>query len=245
MKYVKYKFTAHRGLHNDNDIPENSLPAFEIAIKKGYPIELDVHLTSDKELVVFHDENLKRMTGVNKIIENCQLSELKKMNLNGTKQSIPTLDEVLELVNCKVPLLIEIKNEYKVGILEDKLISKLSNYKGEYIIESFNPLSLLWIRKRYKNIILGQLVTKDYPNIKSVFVRWLLKNMFFNFLVKPDFIAYDYKYINNKLYKKFKNRNIDLFLWTIRNNNDYKSIQNLCDGIIFENFIPNITNNCK
>lgn len=236
MKYKNYKFVAHRGLHNNSNIPENSILAFELAVKNNFPIELDVHLTSDKELVVFHDENLKRMTGIDKIIENCKLSELKKMNLNATNQSIPTLDEVLKLVDCKVPLLIEIKNEHKVGLLEDKLISKLSDYKGEYIIESFNPLSLLWIRKRYKNIILGQLATKDYPSIKSVFVKWILKNMLLNFLVKPDFIAYDYKYLNNKILLKCRKHNIDLFAWTLKSESEYKSIKSLCDGIIFEYF---------
>lgn len=238
MKYQNYKFVAHRGLHNNSDIPENSILAFELAIKNNLPIELDVHLTSDKELVVFHDSNLKRMTGIDKIIENCKLSELKNMHLNYTSQSIPTLDEVLELVDCKVPLLIEIKNEHEIGVLEDKLISKLSNYKGEYIIESFNPLSLLWIRKKYKNIVLGQLSTKDNfkYNIKSHFVKWILKNMLLNFLVKPDFISYDYEYLNDKLYMKCKKHGIDLFAWTIRSQNDYETIKTLCDGIIFENF---------
>lgn len=238
MKYKNYKFVAHRGLHNNSDIPENSILAFELAIKNNLPIELDVHLTSDKELVVFHDNNLKRMTGIDKIIEHCKLSELKNMHLNSTAQSIPTLDEVLELVACKVPLLIEIKNEHKIGALEDKLINKLSNYKGEYILESFNPLSLLWIRKRYRNIILGQLSTGDYSkyNIKFTFVKWVLKNMLLNFLVKPDFISYDYEYLSNKLYTKCKKHDIDLFAWTIKSQNDYETIKSLCDGIIFENF---------
>lgn len=241
MKYKNYKFVAHRGFHNNSDIPENSILAFELAMKNNLPIELDVHLTSDKELVVFHDNNLKRMTGEDKIIEDCKLSELKNMRLNSINQSIPTLDEVLELIDCKVPLLIEIKNENKIGTLEDKLIKKLANYKGEYILEAFNPLSLLWIRKRYKNIILGQLSTGDYSkyNIKSTFVKWVLKNMLLNFLVKPDFIAYDYEYLNSKLYAKCQKHNIDLFAWTIRNQNDYKTVKSLCDGIIFENFDMN------
>jgi len=135
MKYSNYKFVAHRGFHNSSDIPENSTLAFELAIKNNFPIELDVHLTSDKELVVFHDENLRRMTGLDKEIEDCTTQELNKLFLNNTIYTIPTLDEVLKLVNCKVPLLIEIKNLRKVGELESLLINKLSNYKGEYIIE--------------------------------------------------------------------------------------------------------------
>lgn len=238
MKYKNYKFVAHRGVHNNSGIPENSLLAFELAIKNNLPIELDVHLTSDKELVVFHDDNLKRMTGIDKIIENCTLSELKNMRLNATSQFIPTLDEVLELVNSKVPLLIEIKNNNKIGELEDKLINKLANYNGEYIIESFNPLSLIWIRKRYKKIILGQLSTGDYSkyNIKSIFVKWVLKNMLLNFLVKPDFISYDYEYLNNKFHAKCQKHNIDLFAWTIKSQNEFETIKSLCDGIIFESF---------
>ena len=67
---------AHRGLHNEK-FTENGMKAFENAIKKGVPIELDVHLTSDNELVVCHDEDLKRTTGKEGIIEHLTLKEIK------------------------------------------------------------------------------------------------------------------------------------------------------------------------
>ena len=100
---------AHRGLDN-GDVPENSMEAFKNAIEKGYTIELDVQLTKDKQLVVFHDSNLSRLTGDSRDINDVNYEELKDLKLENTNETIPTLNEVIELVNDQVPLLVEIKN---------------------------------------------------------------------------------------------------------------------------------------
>ena len=107
--WVVERCIAHRGLHNNN-FPENSLGAFENAIKNSYPIELDVHLIADGTLAVFHDDTLARVCGKDGYVKNLTKSELKNYKLLGTEYCIPTLDEVLNLVNGQVPLLIEIKN---------------------------------------------------------------------------------------------------------------------------------------
>ena len=101
---------AHRGLHKDG-VPENSLAAFSLACEKGFAMELDVHLSKDKEVMVFHDGSLKRMTGCDKGIHELTYAELSELRLAGTDEKIPTLREVLELVGGKVPLLIELKGE--------------------------------------------------------------------------------------------------------------------------------------
>ena len=77
---MKNKIIAHRGIFNNIDIPENSMKAFEKALKLNYPIELDVQLTKDNELVVFHDYSLKRMCGINRLVENCTYKELSNIN---------------------------------------------------------------------------------------------------------------------------------------------------------------------
>ena len=104
----KQTLFAHRGLHTKgNELPENSLAAFRAAAEQGYMIENDIHLTADGEVVVFHDSSLKRMCGVAGRIEQMTLAELKKCCLQGTEEQIPTLQECLDTVDGRVPLLIE------------------------------------------------------------------------------------------------------------------------------------------
>lgn len=109
--FLTKNLIAHRGLHDVNGgIVENSIESFKLAIDKKYIIELDVHISKDGEIVVFHDDNLNRVTGVNKKISEVTYDEIKKLKLKNTDSYIPTLQEILMLVDGKVPLLIEIKN---------------------------------------------------------------------------------------------------------------------------------------
>ena len=149
---------AHRGLHDMNGkIPENSIPAFQAAIEQGYPIELDIQLCADDIIVVFHEYNIERMTGQNKMMKDVYSKELPSLLLANTTYTIPTLDQVLELVAGQVPLLIEIKNEGGAGKLERILCASLKRYQGKFAIQSFNPLYILAVKKYCPNIIIGQL----------------------------------------------------------------------------------------
>ncbi len=105
---------AHRGFHGPG-VPENSCAAFHAAIRNGYTIELDIHATKDDVLVVFHDDNLVRMTSYNKTIEDCTFTEIQDLVLDSTDEKIPALAEVLDSVNGQVGLLIEIKHHPCTG----------------------------------------------------------------------------------------------------------------------------------
>ena len=132
---------AHRGYHNSK-YPENSIAAFKNAMKYGYTIELDVHLTKDYKIVVFHDKTLKRVCNIDKCIEELTYEELSKYNLFDTKYKIPLLKEVLDLVNGKAGLLIETKVIRFNGKLEEELSKLLDNYKGPFAVQSFNIFSI-------------------------------------------------------------------------------------------------------
>ena len=153
MNIEKYKYIAHRGLFNRLDTPENSMKAFENAIAKGYAIELDLNMSLDGHLVVFHDNSLKRMTGIKNDVNLLNLNELKKLKLLGTDNVIPTFEDVLMLVNGKVPLMIEVKRNERYKELMSKLINLLEKYDGEYVIESFDPRILYWLKKNAPSII--------------------------------------------------------------------------------------------
>ena len=156
----QFRLVAHRGLHdNGRGVPENSMTAFQLAIERGHAIELDVRITADNKLVVFHDDTLQRMTGVPGEVDRWVLEDLKKLRLLGTEEAIPTVEEMLSLVNGQVPLLIEIKNDKSenVGRLEPLLMALLAEYQGFFILESFNPEVLVWLRRNAPQYISGQL----------------------------------------------------------------------------------------
>ena len=118
---------AHRGLDNGS-IPENSMAAFRNAIEKGYTIELDVQFTKDKELIVFHDDDLSRLTNDNRKVKDVNYQELKNLKLENTDEKIPTLKEVVEMVDNQVPLIIEIKDGEDIIGLSEKTYNIMKNY---------------------------------------------------------------------------------------------------------------------
>ena len=183
---------AHRGLHSeDKSVPENSMSAFREASQAGYGIELDVQLSADGEVVVFHDDTLDRVCGVECRVDELECAELKKLELCGSEERIPLLGEVLELVDGSVPLIVELKNGKRNKELCEKTYALLSNYRGEYCVESFNPLILGWFRKNAKEVLRGQLATTfaDYEGIKKG-TALLLSRCLLNVISRPHFIAY-------------------------------------------------------
>lgn len=230
---------AHRGLHNAA-APENSLPAFQNAVENSCPVELDVHQISDGTIVVFHDSSLQRVTGKDGYLKNLKKEELENYHIFGTKNTIPTLEQVLELINGQVPILIEIKNSTgKVGQLEKALWNILKKYKGEYAIQSFNPFTLEWFKKNAPTVIRGQLSSYFKGENLSFFKKLTLKRMMFNRKVsEPHFISYEAKTLPNRFVKKYKN--LPLLAWTIKSQEEYIKVLPHCDNIIYEGFEPKL-----
>lgn len=239
--FIINKYIAHRGFHNA-EFPENSLGAFQNAIDNGYAIELDVHLLLDGTVAVFHDKKLARMTGKDGYVKNLTAENLKDYKLLGTEYTIPTLEEVLNLVDGQTGILIEIKNENsKVGDLEKAICRLLKKYKGDVAVISFNPLSLEWFSKYSPNVIRGQLsyyYNDDDARNVSFCRKFALKRMLLNKRSKPDFISYAIKDLPNRYVKKYKN--LPLLGWVVRSQEQYMESASLVDNIVFENFNPKI-----
>ena len=225
---------AHRGLWG-NEILENSLSAYKNAVAFGYPIEIDLYLSTDGELFSFHDNTLSRMTGAEGYIYEKSSSELKALRLHNSDESIPTFDEVLSLVNGKVPLLIEIKNQPNKTVV-DKVIERLKSYGGEFAIQSFNPLYIKRVKKLAPSFIRGILIgtKKDYKKEKPL-TRFILHNMLLNFIIKPDFISVNHERL--PIAKRY-HKNKAVISWTVTSKDIYEKISSQCDNIIFEHFIP-------
>ena len=231
---------AHRGLWNER-YPENSIPAFQRAIANGFGIELDIQLSKDGQIVVFHDDSLMRVCGVNKRVCELTLTELKSLRLCGTQETIPTFAEALRLISGKVPLLIEIKGERADDRLCRGASVMLDRYNGAFCVQSFSPLIIRWFKKYRPTYARGQLVTKITSDVRkgSRTVNFLLTHMLLNFLSRPDFIS-----INGHMRKRpgflicTKLLHAEGFTWTIQNQNDFYICRKAGLSIIFEKFIP-------
>ncbi len=192
-RVLKGRYIAHRGLHDlDPGTPENSLAAFRKAVNAGFAVECDIHLTADGEVVVFHDSDLHRVCGVDGTVETMTLAKLRECRLNGTEQTIPTLRELLALVDGRVPILIEFKCDGKnYRALCEAANAILCDYPDIYLVQSFYPLALWWYKKNRPDVCRGQLSSGFKGEAP---VRRLLARLLFNFLSRPDFVSYNHEY---------------------------------------------------
>lgn len=187
------RYFAHRGLHTGDGVaPENSLTAFRMAAKEGYGVELDVHITKDDQIVVFHDDDLLRMTGKEGKIEDFTYEQLLELRLAGSGEKIPLLTEVLEVIGGVGPIVLELKTTRRRRDLCEQTYALLQTYPGDVCIESFDPLLVRWFRVNAPEYIRGQLACPPWEygeNAKPV-LSFLLGNCLLNFLGRPQFIAY-------------------------------------------------------
>lgn len=235
LSFLTETVYAHRGYFDNDKIPENSISAFKKAIRYKYNIELDVHLTKDDKIVVFHDYNLRRVCGINKNIEDCTYDELLKYNLFNTKCKIPLFDQVLKLVDGKVSLLIETKSFNRKCKLEELLSNKLDDYNGKFAIQSFNPFSIYWFKKHRKKYVRG-LLSGDFRHNKTMsnIRKKIMKSLVLDTFLKTNFISYDIRSLPNKKINKKKKKKI-IIGWTIKDKKQYVFSKKYCDNYICEN----------
>ena len=231
---------AHRGLHDKGlNIPENSLAAFKRSADNGFGAEFDVRLSKDLKPVIMHDSTVDRMTGTHGKINEMTGEKLSGLKLGGTEERIPLLKDVLELVNGRVPLLIELKTDGGNYIkLCRECFKLLDHYKGDYAVESFDPRVLWWMRRNRPNVGRGQLAAGE--GISPLIFKIILKHLCLNFLSKPHFIAYDTRHIEKTCAPVICNKlfGCRLYAWTVTDNKTLKKYRSSEISSIFEGFIP-------
>ena len=231
---------AHRGLWG-GAIPENSLAAFRLAAEQGFAIELDVQLSSDGEVMVFHDYTLKRMCGKDVKLAALTAAELSSCCLDGTEEKIPTFREVLDTVGGRVPLLVELKGESGNTALCPAVAAILDEYSGEWCVESFNPLLLRWFKKHRKSVVRGLLSTDLIKEKKSGsrLLNFALSALWLTFLCRPAFHAWDQHY-PRRLALRFgiKRLGAASFVYTVKNREDYDRHVAAGNTPIFDGFVP-------
>lgn len=237
MQYNHAMF-AHRGYHNKEKlIPENSMAAFQAAVAKGYGIELDIHITKDGKLAVFHDDTLERMCQESGNVESYTLEELRRFHLLNTTEKIPELTEVLAYVEGRVPLLIELKIPGRNLAVCKASYEALKDYTGKFMVQSFNTMGLYWYRKNAPEILRGQLSSNltISEEKEPYLLRFLIKYLFLNMLGRPDFISYKLKDLPNMNVSLCR----ELFgtpvaVWTLRTESALEQGQSKYNMCIFE-----------
>ena len=233
---------AHRGLHdNRSEAPENSMAAFRKAVEAGYGIELDVQLTKDKIPVVFHDFTVTRVCGQPGKVYDYTFEELQTFSLCGSQERIPRFEDVLALVDGRVPLIIEYKiewNDPEVCAAAERL---LQGYRGAYCIESFNPFGVYWYKKHRPEIMRGQL-SQDYSQVAALKGKPLymaLHHLLFNCITKPDFIAYDHHSMKDLSFRLATGLWGALpVAWTIKSEEELARARRAYELFIFDSFVP-------
>lgn len=223
-KWLRDGVLYHRGKHGKG-VKENSMDAFRGAIEDNLGVELDVRITKDNKVVVSHDSNLKRVFGKDIIIEDS--------NYEDIKECVPLFSDVLNLIDDKIGVMVEVKSS-KVGKLEEEVYRILKNYKGRYVIVSFNPFSLRYFRKKDSSIIRGQLSCSYKDSKYNKLMKISLRNMWFNVFSKPHFISYGIDGYSYKLLNKYKQKGCFIIGWTYNNDINKKELKKIFDNMIIE-----------
>ena len=229
------KLIAHRGLHKGFEIPENSILAFKKAKEKSYGIELDITISKDNQIVVFHDDTLDRLCNISGNIEDFDYKFLEEQKLYKTDEKIPLLSQVLKVIGLDTLVLIEIKKHRNIGLLENILCDLLNNYRGKYLICSFEKDILFWFKKNRVNMKKG-LIFESLPKKFEKYNKLIFLYKFFK--TSPDFISLDYSLFDSSIYKFCKKKDLELYFWTIDSFEKFNKVNKDNNKIIFEKINP-------
>ncbi|KAB2691700.1 glycerophosphodiester phosphodiesterase [Brucella pseudogrignonensis] len=232
-EWLKKQPIAHRGLHDLNkDRWENTLAAFDAAAKAGFAIECDVHLTKDGGVIVFHDDDLKRLTGREGRISDLTLAEATELHIGGTADRAPTLKQMLDLIAGRVPVVIELKGiEGRDDGLVAAVAKELASYKGQAAIMSFDHHLVRLFASDAPGIPGGLTAegtrTKDFEAHFSMLAHQI------------SFVSYNVHHLPNP-FVSFAREKLDLpvISWTVRDTEMKKHSDLNVDQITFEGFDP-------
>ena len=206
---------AHRGLHEaGTERVENTRPAIIAAMDTGYAIEVDVQLCKDGGVAVIHDRKLKRLTGHEGYLPDMTLDEVTAFEVTGSNSKIMSLDELLKLVDGKVPLFIELKviREDDPKALPAAMIEVLRAYKGQYAVMSFHPLAIKWFRDNAPDIVRGVVLEASKSRFK---LNMGLRRRKYCKIAGAQFVAHDIKSLPNRFSRHWRSAGHPLVSWTV------------------------------
>ena len=221
---------THRGLFDENN-PENTIPAYQLAIENGYAIEMDVQMSADGVIFCYHDNNALRVCGVDKDVREMTFEEIKALRPNGKEFPIITFEEFLTFVDGRTPILVEVKDQKKRKGIEEKITACLKNYKGEFAVQSFNPIIVKRFEKLAPEFIRGMLTTSVNGMKVPKIVMWFMRNYLFKLFMKLDFLNIGLNELPNDLKHA---KNYPVICYTAKTPEDIKKAELYADNVIFE-----------
>jgi len=235
LEWIRTEYFAHRGLHN-KVYPENTLGAFKNAVKYEFDIELDIRLSKDQQVVVFHDQNLLRLCDENLNVDEVTFEDLRKYPIHKTNERIPLLQEVLDTLPKETKYLIELKTVKNPKVFVSIFISFMKEYDTTYAVHSFDPRIINEFRKQDPSIIRGQIASTFKG--KSLFAKLLVKNLHTNIITKPDFTNYRFEDLPRKKLDKLHSKGHIVISYVAKNEKNLNYVRSRYDNAVFENFIP-------
>lgn len=238
---------AHRGLHDKaNGIIENTISAAEAAIAHGFPLELDLQLTGDNEAIVFHDFGLERLTGGTGLVAERKLSELTAIDITGSVggDKIPAFKDYLTKIAGRTPLVIEVKSKFNGDMrLTKRVIEILADYSGPFVVKSFDPDIVAYLRQHAPHITRGFIGELEYASKDDNFLSPEQKHRMANLLhfeeTQPQFLSWRVKDLpcaTTYLSRLFGR--LPVMTWTVRNPEDRAHAEKHADQMVFEGFMP-------
>ena len=238
---------THRGLHDrSKGVIENSLPAFEAAIAAGYGIELDVQLSSDAQAMVFHDYDMGRLTGEPGAIQTRTAEVVRGMTLSDSNEKIFDLPAVLDLVDGRVPLLIEVKDQDgamgpNIGPLERTVADALEHYQGDVAVMSFNPYSTTAFidlaPDRPRGLVTSSFKSATWDPLPTR-VRERLCDIPDYASSNSCFISHEAADLARPRVAELKAQGATILCWTIKSQIKADAALKIAQNITFEGFIP-------
>jgi glycerophosphoryl diester phosphodiesterase len=232
---------AHRGLHGPG-APENSLEAFARAAEAGVGIELDVHATVDGHAVVLHDPDLARTAGVALDVRRTAFDEVRSHPLTGSDLPVPTLEEALEVVGGRVPVMVEVKNLGRgVGMVEEAAARVLDERAGEPLsVASFHPGTVRWFALRRPELPRGRTsgVLADAPLPAPV--RAAMRRLVGVQRSRPHYLSYELAGLPNAAVSRLRAAGLPVITWTVRDTQGLALARRHADQCIFESLDPDV-----
>ncbi len=232
---------AHRGLHDaGKGVIENTQSSFDGAIIGNYAIECDLQITADGEAIVFHDETLDRLTGRSGRVNQHTVRQLQKICIVNSKHRMQTLAKLLEQVNGKVPLVIELKSHWNGDVsLAERALKVLESYAGPYALMSFDPDLVAAVAELSPHTIRGitaDRVTDPYYNILSVERRVALRNFTHLHRTRPHFVSFQFRELPFAPVQQIRNLGHPVITWTVRNKTEELQARRHSDQVTFEGY---------
>jgi glycerophosphoryl diester phosphodiesterase len=227
----------HRGLHNIFEgVVEHSRTAITRAIAAGLPIEVDIQNSADDGNFIFHDFVLHKLTNGKGEFREVKSDVIRSFSLIHTQnEPIMTLEELLELVDGRVPIMIEFKNREVVippGIAEAARI--LSLYKGQFAVQAFSPILMEWFYERYPKFTRGFITSDtDILEARDHYLLCMLRNR-----IKPHFLAHEMSLRNCWTFQWIFEQDLPILAWTVRDDDDWNVARTFADNIVFEFIAP-------